>query len=275
MGTIDFELHKKLNIPTVCPVCGDELINDGVNLVCANPTCPNIEKSRLYTWVETVGVRNILGVGPTIINDLIEYLKAACDIKTVQELYRVVRSGVVSVDMSYMFTPAAAEKVKQITRNFTTPIEFYKVLIALNIKGLGDINAKKLAPIIYDNISSDFSLAQELRKVSGIGDYVISVVINNRKLIEDAISNTVPVITPTKETYKYQVTVTGSVSIPREEFKKILADNGILLSDNIKTSKYLITNNPNSGSSKLQKANKLGIPILTEKEFLLMEDIVF
>ena len=265
----------KVNIPTVCPVCGETLTTDGVNLVCANPNCPNIEKSRLYTWIETVGVRNILGVGPTIINDLIKYFKSSYDIDTVSDLYNVINSGVVSIDLSYMFTPVTAEKVKQITKNFTTPIEFYKVLIALNIKGLGDVNAKKLASIIYDNIGSDFGIAQALRKVKGIGAYIIGVVIENRQLIENAINNTVPVITPAKETYKYQITVTGALSIPREEFKKVCEQNKILLSDNIKTSKYLITNNPNSGSSKLQKANKLNIPILTEKEFVMLEDLVF
>ena len=264
---------EDFNIPDICPVCGSTLVADGVNLVCKNTSCPNVEYSRLYKWVEVVGVRGILGVGPTIINDIIHYFEQIFNIKYVWDVYKIIKSGTVNIDFSYMFTPVTSEKVKKILKNLTTPIEFYKVLIALNIQGLGDVNSKKLSSIIYNNISNFSQLKSELDKVKGIGDYVFNILKFNSNIILRVMEDTVSIITPSSDYYKYQVTVTGSVSVPRDTFKKVLENNNILLSDNIKTSKYLITNNPDSGSSKLQKALKLGIPILTEKEFFEIEGI--
>lgn len=264
-----------VNVPTHCPVCGAELVEDGVNLVCKNPQCPNIEYSRLYKWVEVVGVRNILGVGPAIIDDILHYLDQIFGVNTLKGLYTTLNSGFISLDISHMFTPAAAEKVKKVTKNLTTPIDFASVLVALNIQGLGDTNAKKLATLIYAYAEDEEALESKLRAINGIGDFVVGVIKNNIELIRYAIKNTVPIITPSQTSYKYQITVTGSLSVPREKFKQICEQNNILLSDNIKTSKYLITNNPNSGSSKLQKAAKLGIPILTEKDFVILAGLAF
>ena len=63
------------------------------------------------------------------------------------------------------------------------------------------------------------------------------------------------------------VTVTGSLSVPRKEFEKFLAEHGYGLTDNLNKSDCLITNDPNSGSSKNKKAKECGVMIMTEEEF--------
>lgn len=262
-------------IPDTCPKCGSKLHVSGKNLVCNNLNCPNVEYSRLYSWIEFVGVRDILGVGPALIDEIINCLNSVFNIKTLKQLYTTMNSGFVNIDISTYFPTETAKKVKQVIQNLKKPFEVENIIVALNIQGLGEVNAKKCADIIYKNIDNVVEMTDKMRQINGVGDSLINTVVDNIGVLQYAFSNTVPVIESKALEYKYQVTVTGSISIPRDRFKTILEENNILLSDNIRMSKYLITNNPNTTSSKMKKAKELGIQILTEKEFCMLEDIAF
>ena len=264
-----------LNIPTRCPMCNSELAVDGKHLRCINSSCPNIEYSRLTKWIEIIGCRDMLGVGPALISEIIQDLNKYCDIDSVVKLYLAIQSKSVNLDISFLFPEETGKKVRKIITNLQQPSEIHEILIGLNICGLGVVNSKKLGDIIYTNIDDVDTMVSKLTKINGVGDSIIQVIKDNIKLIRFAFRQTIPVIEPKRTEYRYQVTVTGSLSIERDKFKKVLEDNGILLSDNIKTSKYLITNNINTTSSKMKKAKELGIQIYTEKEFSILEGLVF
>ena len=67
--------------------------------------------------------------------------------------------------------------------------------------------------------------------------------------------------------HRVPVAITGKLSVSRSKFESELQEYGFVISD-IKTGvAYLITNDPNSGSAKNQKADELGIPKITEAEF--------
>ena len=66
---------------------------------------------------------------------------------------------------------------------------------------------------------------------------------------------------------KGKVAITGNLSVKRSEFEKELRDNGYQVGDISKHTKFLITDDPNSNSSKNLKADKLGIEKITESEF--------
>ena len=67
---------------------------------------------------------------------------------------------------------------------------------------------------------------------------------------------------------RIKIAITGSLTtMTRNQFEKILNANGFVLSDITKDTQYLITNTPNSGSSKNAKADALGIPKITEAAF--------
>ena len=66
---------------------------------------------------------------------------------------------------------------------------------------------------------------------------------------------------------KGKVAITGKLSVQRKVFEKELAEAGWTCGDISKETKFLITDNPNSSSSKNQKADKLGIQKITEAEF--------
>lgn len=72
---------------------------------------------------------------------------------------------------------------------------------------------------------------------------------------------------PLKPTGDIKVALTGSLSKPRSELIKEWAKYGVIEVD-VSKANYLITDNPNSGSSKNKTASKLGIPVITESEFI-------
>ena len=63
---------------------------------------------------------------------------------------------------------------------------------------------------------------------------------------------------------KFSVAITGSLSVKRSEFEKFLKDHGVTISGNFKEIKYLVTNNPESGSSKMRKAKDNGVEVISE-----------
>ena len=61
--------------------------------------------------------------------------------------------------------------------------------------------------------------------------------------------------------------ITGSFSAPRQTIQDEFSRYGWQLTENVQKAEYLITDNPNSGSSKNRKAQACGIPVITEQEF--------
>ena len=252
------------DLPTKCPVCGCDLAVEGVHIKCINPNCDNITYSKLYTWIEKIGVRDLLGVGPALINTIIDKLKEK-NITSVEQLYEN--------DLSYIkiyLTPANKNKFTTILENLKKPATPEEIIVASNIYGLGGTNAKKIAKIIYNHIQDDFDLVNNLTKVDGIGDFVINSVLASRKMLQRYFTlvevklDSEPVVM----TAAWQITITGALSIPRKQFEAFCIKNGVAVSDNLNKSKYLVTNNPDPSSSKGKKAKALGIPIITEKEFM-------
>ena len=70
-----------------------------------------------------------------------------------------------------------------------------------------------------------------------------------------------------------KITITGALSIPRKQFEALCERKNIVVDSNIRSSNYLVTNDISTGSSKLEKAKKYDIPILSEIEFRKMFDL--
>jgi DNA ligase (NAD+) len=148
-------------------------------------------------------------------------------------------------------------------------IPMHRALLALNIPRIGDVTAKKLAqhPDIIEALVDGCYPSLELIDIVGEAT-TASILVNLNKfqrlsLIWDNIDKAVV----TASTDIVKVAITGSLSISRKEFEKLLEANGFKLGDISKDTKYLITNTPDSSSSKNAKADKLGIKKITEEEF--------
>ena len=249
--------------PKYCPVCHSELVQDGVHLKCINADCGNIKYSQMYKWLEVIGVRDMLGVGPALLDQIITELSTH-GIIDVEDLYCNDLSFVQNI-----LTPANKKKWKCIITNLSQPVTTAQVILAANIMGIGNTHCNNLGDIIYDNIDDINKLTTILKGINGIGDFVVKCVLNAQFRLK-RLFTLLPVqksVVDTNNAVRMYITVTGSLSVPRKQFEMQCKQHGVVLTDNIKLSKYLVTNNPDPTSSKGKKAKQYNIPIITEIEF--------
>ena len=119
------------------------------------------------------------------------------------------------------------------------------------------------------NIDDINKLTTILKGINGIGDFVVKCVLNAQFRLK-RLFTLLPVqksVVDTNNAVRMYITVTGSLSVPRKQFEMQCKQHGVVLTDNIKLSKYLVTNNPDPTSSKGKKAKQYNIPIITEIEF--------
>ena len=199
----------------------------------------------------------------------------------------VQNSEVVETDLNTRQLSITDLKIKEFFKKlYEDEVSLYKLLMALNIPRLGDKTCKELSkyPDIckklfiyvlntsahtsddYENIRYDIfnivkdatteSIFQNLNKVQNVGWILNSPFV---RVKFEQIEN---------KQIKY-IAVTGSLqTMKRKDFEKYIEQYGYELTSTLSKCEYLITNNPNSGSSKNKQAQKYNIPIITEQQFL-------
>jgi len=245
-------------LPTECPVCLEPLSWEGVNLVCANPNCSNINMKDLIIWSEILG--KVDGLGEKI------KLKSFGDnsLAAVQELYFFGKDSIVGLDDT-----ATGKKLKAFyDKMFDAPVDAEDVLVALNIPRLGRSSAKK---IIASGIKIDELMAsKDLLNIVGEATYK-SILANADKLerikhVEDRLVYPEEAVDTSN---LLRIAITGKlVILSRKDLEKLALDHGYLSGSINKDTKYLVTNDPTGSSSKNKRADELGIEKITEKDFI-------
>lgn len=261
----------KDSLPTKCEFCNSDLVWDGVNLVCSNVDCSNSDDEKLKAWV--INIAPVEGLGWKTFRKLL-----FPTITTVQELYKQRKN------LYYIIDKETSEKglFNKVLDKLIQPVSVSQFILALNIPGVGKISAKNL-----ENYSDIKNLLEAI--VNGSSNYV-NCYKNLNNILQD--------VTATKNFLEYEnlkfyynlvkinynnkneqkenkienkgtVVITGSLSIKREDFIKKLEEKGWKIANKItKSTNYLITNTPNSGTSKNKKADKLGVTKITETDFI-------
>lgn len=263
------EGRKKLDEMN-CPYCNTNLVWDGVDLICPNKDCANRDYQNLRIWVNNIAP--IDGMSETLNFKFFEEL----NIDSLESLYNHSYG-----DLEFSGEASNTHKGKfnlVLDKLFNQPINFADLLVGLNIKMLGVKNADKLAH------SDDFiSLFQEFLEVEDVELFVSKVTPIVTECVGQAMANNIcsaDGLTKIKNAkfvehrieYAHDikeemipVVITGKLSVPRKEFEEFLNANGYEVKGAIsKDVKYLITDNPDSSSSKNKKASELGIEKITE-----------
>jgi DNA ligase (NAD+) len=265
---------KPVHPPQKCPVCKSPLFKpeQEVAYYCENTECPAQVKGRLEHF-SARGAMDIEGLGTALINLFVEmdFLNTYADIYDLKnkrkELIAIERLGEKSVDN---LLNAIEESKKQ---------PFEKVLFAIGIRYVGAGAAGKLAD--YFNSIDELMNADEekIESIHEIGPSISKSVVkffsdqHNRKIIERLRKHGLNFISAKKtekETFFSGKTfvLTGTLSnFSREEASdKIVMFGGKVTSSVSKNTDYLLYGE-NAGS-KLSKAEKLGVSILNEKDFI-------
>ena len=247
--------------PDLCPHCGSELEYDGVNLWCRNGECVGATHSDLLHWCKLIA--DVHGMGDSMREKFFE----DNSITSVEDIYYPANPIVFDLDTHQ--GRKAKEMYDILTKSEIDPI---RALQALNIPRLGETSARKLVDLgIWDisEISED-----SIKEISSsVGEATAVSIVKHRdkckrlNLIKDRIS--VPEKQTSGKESKGSVVVTGKLSMKRKDFEDVVKASGYVMDSSIKkTTTYLITNDKDSGSSKNKKAQSLGIPVITEQEFL-------
>lgn len=261
-----------VDLPEKCPVCGHTLIWDGVDLKCAFKDCKNIDYSDLQQWCTTIGETD--GMAWVLMKQYLDKY----EIYTLEDLYNIKKGDYVITDLSSRAISITETKVKEFFENlYYNPITAEKALLALNIPRLGESTVKDIVRTnglvdrlilcankgyILDDIQKQ--LLEVVKEAT-----TKSLVENVKKLIHLNYIRERIVGKETENKEIVKVAVTGSLeTMKRSAFEKFIEEYGYELSSSIKSCKYLITNNPNSGSSKNKDAQKYGVEIITERDFL-------
>jgi DNA ligase (NAD+) len=256
-------------MPTHCPLCGAEVVKPEGEAMhrCPNNDCPSRGLESLINWVQ--GAADIDGVGEQSIRRLWELGL----VRSLPDLYRLTREQLMELD-GYAEV-SATNAIGSIAASKQTP--FFRVLLGLNIPDVGWVTAQNLARH-FENVDRLLAArAEEIEEVDGIGpDRAASIAEwfseeRNRALVQELrelglrfeigeedrpregpLTGHTYVITGTLEDYS------------REQAAAALEALGAKVTNSVssKTTGLVVGEEP--GNSKLSKAQKTGVPLLTE-----------
>lgn len=258
-------------IPSTCPRCGNEVRWVGVDLVCDSEN----EEQLAYRFISVLGETD--GAGWSLFNKILELFK----IDSLESL----RSFILTSKGSSKFVndkitsgvsgSSTQSKCVSVVNKICSDVSPVNFLVACNIGGISWTTAKSLMENYSDFINDVKEVKVDWIKVSNIKGFGYSTVVALQSA-ESRIKTLAEVMSFEKMTYenpvesKFKVAITGSLSIKRSDFDSLLESHGISQSGNFKEIRYLITNNPNSGSSKMKKAKDNGVEIISEEMFTKM-----
>ena len=262
--------------PTNCPVCNSELAHEEglVALKCHNPLCPEKVKRQIAYFVSRDAM-NISGLGDKIVEKFIELGK----IKTIVDIYSLEKYREELENLEKMGQKSVDNLINSIESSKNR--DFSKVLYALGIPFVGKFNANLLTKTFKNIENLKNQSIENLLAVKGIGDKV-AVAVNtflndedNWKIITDlkniglqfAVDETISEEIADNPIKDKNFLATGKLQkYKRNDIKDIiLSKGGNYLSAVSKNLDFLIAGE--KAGSKLEKAEKLGVRILTEDEF--------
>ena len=262
--------------PTTCPVCNSELAHEEglVALKCHNPLCPEKVKRQIAYFVSRDAM-NISGLGDKIVEKFIELGK----IKTIVDIYSLEKYREELENLEKMGKKSVDNLINSIESSKNR--DFSKVLYALGIPFVGKFNANLLTKTFKNIENLKNQSIENLLAVKGIGDKVAFAVNtflndeNNWKIITDL--KNIGLQFAVDENNSEEIAdnpikdknflATGKLQkYKRNDIKDIiLSKGGNYLSAVSKNLDFLIAGE--KAGSKLEKAEKLGVRILTEDEF--------
>ena len=273
-----FLLGEKVTFATKCPVCGAQLVrSEGeAGYYCPNSgECPPQIKGRIEHFVSRDAM-NIESIGP----ETVELLFSSGLIKNIADLYTLEANDLLLLPR--MGTRSAENIVKNIQESLNVPFE--RVIFALGIRYVGATVAKRLARtfLTIENLMN--ASMDSLVATDEIGERIAGSVIDffanesNRELVERLRAAGLK-FTLDKETTEGMTEKLKGKSIvisgvfekhSRDEYKEMIERNGGKNVGSVSKATSFILAGANMGPSKLEKAQKLGVPLVSEDAFLAM-----
>lgn len=267
---------RKVMFITHCPECGSPLVRyeDEAAHYCTNETaCAPQIKGKIEHFISRKAM-NIEGLGPETVDQFYQHGL----IKNVADLYLLTEDQLVGLER--MGKKSAQNIIRGIAQSKEVPFE--RVLFALGIRFVGETVAKKLARTVHSIDRLAALTLDELIQIDEIGGKIAQSIMSyfanpaNKELIERLhtagiqLSMTEEDLSDRTEKLKGMSIVISGVFAhhSRDEYKQMIEQNGGKNVGSISSKTSFILAGENMGPSKLEKAQKLGIRLMDENEFL-------
>lgn len=268
---------KAVKFISHCPECGAELvrINGEAAHYCPNDTgCPPQIKGRIEHFIARKAM-NIMSLGPETVDEF--YQRGL--IHNIADLYDLTA---IQINPDGNKAKSALNVINAINESREVPFE--RVVFALGIRFVGETTAKLLARHFRDIDTLMSASLQDLLEVEGVGEVIAQSIIayfhneQNRAIVERLrqhglqMSLSAQQQSLSTELLKGKSIVISGVFVhhSRDEYKLMIEQNGGKNVGSISSKTSFILAGDNMGPSKLQKAEKLGVSIVSEDEFLAM-----
>lgn len=251
-----------IKAPTECPSCGLKLYNNGTQLKCLNDDCSRKILYRILNWIK---VTEIDTFGQSLAEELFKTGKLC----SIADIYQLKVKDISDIER---WGDKSADKIIE-NINKTKHTEPVKFLCALGIPSISEATSEELLHAFGSMEELMEKSVEEIVKLKGFSD------ISATKVVTGLLKN--------KEEIKYLLTIislqaessggvlggqsfcfTGAMEKPRSYYQAIVTQlGGSNKSSVVKDLSYLVCNE-DKGSSKSVKAEKYGVKVISEKDFL-------
>ena len=256
--------HKGLpiEIPTKCPCCQAELINDNIKLTCPNDACPRKNFNRILNWIKVTEI-------DTFGESLAEELSLAGKLNKIADIYKITKQDI--SDLEGWGNLSAETIIENIDK--TKKLKPAVFLTAIGIPKISGSTAEELLKAFG---SIDFLMektVEDIIQLKGFSDVSANTVVSGMLKYKEEIHELLKIITLEAKEVSGKLSgmsfcFTGAMGQPRSFYQKLVEKNGGKnLSTVTKEMTYLVCNE-NKGSSKSLKAEQFGVKTISEKEFL-------
>jgi DNA ligase (NAD+) len=249
---------------------------DSAVIYCLNVDCPSQVTGRIDKYLSSLDIQ---GVGTNLIESLVNDL----GLKDASDLYILHKKRTRLADLILSGKVRLGEKradkfLGEIEKRRTITISEF--LGSLGIFGLGKRRVTLIQEALpgkmdaLDDWFTDTLLKNAAQAgVKNMAQGIHNELVKNKAYITKFINNGLVIGQPAPKAQlkagAFLICITGALSAPRKAFEKMITDSGHGFTDTFSRSvTHLVTNDPTSGSSKIEKAKKQGTKIVTEKELL-------
>jgi len=263
------EQTEKIDIPKVCGMCKHKLVDAGTKLYCPNTACPKRLLHRLEKWVSVLDIREL---GEKLLRQLFDKER----VTQIHELYTLKPEELAVYDR---MGELSAEKV---IRHIQTKQELSLAafVAGFDFDGVAETTMNTTTAAGFDTMEKlRLASAADIAAVMGLGDITAEVIVKGLSecvaemdaVLKTGIISIAP--PPSEESQPLRglsFCFTGELKTMKrnEAEEKIKALGAQAKSSVVKGLSYLVTNAPESNSSKNKKARELGIEIINEDAFL-------
>ena len=271
-------IGEKVKFITRCPECGTPLVRFEGEAAhyCPNETaCPPQIKGKIEHFISRRAM-NIDGLGP----ETVDMFYRQGLIKDAADLYRLTVNDI--KDLNRMGQKSAENIIRGIAASRSVPFE--RVLFALGIRFVGETVAKKIARSFKEIGEVEQASLETLVNIDEIGEKIAQSIVNyfanplNRNLVERLKEAGLQFSRSEEDLSGYTDKLAGQSIVisgvfehhSRDEYKEMIERNGGKNAGSISAKTSFILAGSNMGPAKLEKAQKLGIRIMSENEFLTL-----